>query len=228
MAADDPALTVRRNFPRPDPAHVQALTGIAVGWIVDAMGRQGAIDHRIRPLGRATAFTGVALTVKTRPRDNLAPWAAIGYAQAGDVMVIETGDFEGASVVGDVLLGIARNAGVVACVTDGMVRDIDGIDEVGIPVFARGLSPNSPFKDGPGEIGTAVVVGGMSVRSGDIVVGDKNGVAIVPREKAAEVVAALAGIAAKERQMDAAVQGGAKEAAWVQATIAARGVRLLD
>jgi 4-hydroxy-4-methyl-2-oxoglutarate aldolase len=75
MAAAEPALTVRRRFPRPDPAHVRALTGVAVGWIVDAMGRQGAIDHRIRPLSQATAFTGVALTVRSRARDNLAPYA---------------------------------------------------------------------------------------------------------------------------------------------------------
>jgi len=228
MAAAESALTVRKNFPRPDPALVRSLTGIAVGWIVDAMGRQGAIDHRIRPLTTATAFTGVALTVRTRARDNLAPWAAIAYAQPGDVMVIETGDYEQASVVGDVLLGIARNKGVIACVSDGMVRDIDGIDAVGIPVFARGLSPNSPFKDGPGEIGLAVVVGGQAVRSGDIVVGDKNGVVVVARERAAEVVAALAAVAAKEAQMDAAVRDGAIEASWVAATIAARGVRFVD
>ena len=103
-------------------------------------------------------------------------------------MVIETGDYEFASVVGDLLLGMARNKGLVACVTDGLVRDIDGIDKVGMPVFARGLSPNSPFKDGPGEIGLSVVIGGLAIHSGDILVGDKNGVAVVPRERAAEVV----------------------------------------
>jgi len=228
MAASEPALTVRRHFPRPDAEHVRALTGVPVGWVVDAMGRQGAIDHRIRALTLATTFTGVALTVRSRARDNLAPYAAIGHAQPGDVMVIETGDYEQASVVGDILLGIARNKGIVACVTDGMVRDIDGINEVGMPVFARGLSPNSPFKDGPGEIGLAVVIGGMTIHSGDILVADKNGVAVVPRERAAEVVANLRSVAAKEAQMDEVVRGGAKEADWLQATFAAKGVRFLD
>ncbi len=228
MAATEPALTVRRHFPRPDPAHVKALTGVPVGWVVDAMGRQGAIDHRIRPLTTATAFTGVALTVRSRARDNLAPYAAIGYAEPGDAMVIETGDYEQASVVGDILLGIARNKGIVACVTDGMVRDLDGLNEVGMPVFARGLSPNSPYKDGPGEIGLSVVVGRVAIESGDVLVGDKNGVAVVPRARVAEVVAALAGVARKEAQMDEAVRAGATEAAWVQATIAAKGVRFVD
>ena len=75
---------------------------------------------------------------------------------------------------------------MVACVTDGLVRDVDGIDAVGTPVFARGVSPNSPFKDGPGEIGLAVVVGGAAIESGDVIVGDKNGVAVVPRARVAD------------------------------------------
>lgn len=228
MAATEPALTIRRNFPRPRAEHVKALAGVPVGWVVDAMGRQGAIDYRIRPLTIKTAFAGVALAVRSRARDNLAPYAAIDYAQPGDVMVIETGDYEAASVVGDVLLGVARNKGVIACVTDGMVRDIDGIDEVGIPVFARGLSPNSPFKDGPGEIGLAVVVGGVRVASGDVVVGDKNGVAVVPRARVAEVVAALEAVGRKEAQMDAAVRAGATSADWLRANFEAKGARFVD
>ena len=228
MATAEPALTVRRAFPRPDAAHVRALTGVAVGWVVDAMGRQGAIDHRIRAISAAAAFTGVALAVRSRARDNLAAWAAIDHAQPGDVIVIETGDYEQASVVGDAWLGVAHNKGVVACVTDGLVRDVDGIDAVGIPVFARGVSPNSPFKDGPGEIGLAVVIGGTAIRSGDILVGDKNGVVVVPRERAAEVVARLAEVAAKEAAMDEAIRAGTKTATWVQSTIAAKGVRFVD
>ena len=207
---------------------MRALTGVAVGWVVDAMGRQGAIDHRIRPLTKATSFTGVALTVRSRARDNLAPYAAIGYAQAGDVMLIETGDYEQASVVGDILLGVARNKGIVACVTDGMVRDIDGIDEVGMPVFARGLSPNSPFKDGPGEIGLSVVIGGLTIHSGDIIVADKNGVVIVPRERRARSSPGLKDVAAKEAEMDGVVRSGASQADWLEATFAAQGVRFVD
>ena len=228
MAAAEPALTVRRVFPRPDPAHVRALTGVAVGWVVDAMGRQGALDHRIRPISVAAAFTGVALAVRSRARDNLAPWASIDYAEPGDVIVIETGDYEQASVIGDAWLGVAHNKGVVACVTDGLVRDVDGIAAVGIPVFARGVSPNSPFKDGPGEIGLSVVIGGLAVHSGDILVGDRNGVVVVPRERAAEIVARLADVAAKEAAMDEAIRARASSAAWVQATIAAKGVRFVD
>ena len=124
---------------------------------------------------------------------------------------------------------MARNKGVVACVTDGMVRDIDGIDAVGIPVFARGVSPNSPFKDGPGEIGLAVVIGGVADRSPATSWSATRTASPSCRASArAEVVAALAAVAAKEAEMDEAIRAGANEATWVQATIAAKGVRFVD
>ena len=87
---------------------------------------------------------------------------------------------------------MAKNQGVCALVTDGMVRDIDGLNAVGIPVFARGLSPNSPFKDGPGTIGLPISLGGVTVNAGDVVLGDQDGVVVVAREALESVLAALA------------------------------------
>lgn len=228
MAASPPALTVRRHHLRSEPALVARLAEAPTGWIVDANGRRGALDWRIRPLTRATRFCGVALTVRNRPRDNLAAYAALKYARPGDVLVIATEGYEEASVAGDVLVGMARNAGVVAIVTDGMVRDIDGIDAVGIPVFARGLTPNSPHKDGPGEIGVAVAIGGAIVAPGDIVAGGIDGVVVVARERAAEVAAGLDEVAAKEAKMDRWVRDGAKLPPWLDETLAGLGVREID
>lgn len=219
------ALTVRRNFPRPNGTLVDAFSKASPGWVVDANGRRGALDYRIRPLTHATKFAGVALTVRNRARDNLAPYAAIAYAKPGDVLVIADNYLE-ASVAGDVLLGMARNAGVVALVTDGLVRDIEGLNGVGIPVFACGLSPNSPHKDGPGEIGTKVSIGGVIVESGDIVVGDENGVVIVPREAAPRVAAAIREVAAKEASMDQWVKEGRKTPPWLDAVL--KDVQYLD
>ena len=91
------------------------------------------------------------------------------YAKPGDVLIVATNAYEEASVAGDVMLGMAKNKGVCALVTDGMVRDVDGLNAVGIPVFARGLSPNSPFKDGPGTIGLPISLGGVTVNAGDVV-----------------------------------------------------------
>ncbi|MCL4747428.1 MAG: hypothetical protein KJZ83_18735 [Burkholderiaceae bacterium] len=222
------SLTVSRAFARPDSVLVDALRDMSTGWVVDANGRRGALDYRIRPLTRAIRFIGVALTVRSRACDNLAPYAALLFARPGDVLVVATDAFEPAGLAGDVLLGMARNAGIVALVTDGMVRDIDGLNAVGIPVFARGLSPNSPQKDGPGEIGVPVTLGGMIVNPGDIVLGDQDGVVVVARDRAVAVAAALEEVGAKEARMDQWVRDGAKVPPWLDAALAEKGVHYLD
>jgi 4-hydroxy-4-methyl-2-oxoglutarate aldolase len=228
MASQPPALTIRKQFARPDPQHVTAFQGVQSGYVVDARGRKGALDHHIRPLSNNTAFCGVAVTVQTRPRDNLACWAALEVCQAGDVLVIACNAYEEASVVGDVFIAMARSNGVVACITDGMVRDIAGINDVGIPVFARGLTPNSPFKDGPGEIGLSIAIGGVTVDSGDIIVGDRDGLVVVPRGEAVDVLRELVAVRAKEAQMEEGVKAGQKSPPWLAAALQAKGVRYLD
>jgi 4-hydroxy-4-methyl-2-oxoglutarate aldolase len=226
--ANQAALTVRRNFARPSPELVQRLSEAPTGWIVDANGRMGAIDYRIRPLTRAVRFCGVALTVQSRGRDNLAPYAAIEYARPGDVAMVATGDYQEASVAGDIMVGMMRNQGIAALVTDGVVRDIDGLNAVGIPVCARGLSPNSPYKDGPGTVGLPITLGGVMIHPGDVVVGDVDGVVVVAREALESVVSALADVKAKEAKMDRMVADGARLPAGLAEIIAQKGVRLLD
>jgi 4-hydroxy-4-methyl-2-oxoglutarate aldolase len=228
MANNPPALTVRRNFPRPAEALVARLRAAPTGWVVDANGRRGALDHRIRPLTRAVRFCGVALTVHSRARDNLAPYAAIVFARPGDVLVVAADAYEEASVAGDILLGMAKNQGVAALVTDGMVRDIDGLNAVGIPVFARGLTPNSPYKDGPGEIGLPIALGAVTVFPGDVLVGDQDGIVVVAREALEAVAAALDEVKAKEAKMDQLVRQGTCVPPWLDAAFAEKGVRYLD
>ena len=226
--ANPPALTVRRNFPRPSENFVKRLSESPTGWVVDANGRRGALDYRVRPLTRAMRFCGVALTVQSRARDNLAPYAAIQYAKPGDVIIVATDAYEEASVVGDILLGMAKNRGVCALVTDGMVRDIDGLNAVGIPVFARGLSPNSPYKDGPGTIGLPISLAGVTVNAGDVITGDQDGVVVVAREALESVLSALADVKAKEHKMEALVAEGATFPPGMEELIAEKGVRFLD
>lgn len=226
--ANPVALTVRRNFSRPAENLVKKLSEAPTGWVVDANGRRGALDYRIRPLTNAKRFCGVALPVWTRARDNLTPYAAIQYAKPGDVMVISTDDYEPASVIGDILVGMAKNQGVIAFVTDGMVRDIDGLNAVGLPIFARGLSPNSPFKDGPGTIGLPISLAGVAVNAGDVVLGDQDGVVVVAREALESVVAALAEIKVKEEKMEKLVADGAKLPPGLAEIIAEKGVKYLD
>ncbi len=173
-------------------------------------------------------FTGVALTVNAGPRDNLAAWAAIEIARPGDVIVITTGEYRGCSVLGDIYVGMAKNAGVVAIVTDGAVRDLPGIEATGIPVFAMGVSPNSPWKNGPGNIGLPITIGGGIVDAGDILVGDQDGVVVVPRNKAGAVAENLKAVLAKEKQMDANVKAGKRLPDWMEEIKKDKGVRYID
>lgn len=207
---------------------VDAFRAIPTGVVVDAMGRRGALDHRIRPLTEAHRFCGVALTVWTVPRDNLAPYAALKFARPGDVLVVVTGGGTEASVFGDLALGMARNCGVAAVVTDGLVRDIDGLNRVGVPVFACGLSPNSPFKNGPGEIGGTVTLGGVAVSAGDIVLGDRDGVVVVSHDRAGSALEGTKTVLAKESQIENAIAGGLKLPAWLDSALAEKGAEYLD
>jgi 4-hydroxy-4-methyl-2-oxoglutarate aldolase len=110
---------------------------------------------------------------------------------------------------------MAKNAGIAAVITDGLVRDLDGIEDVGLPLFARGVSPNSPFKNGPGRIGLPVSLGGLAIESGDIVVGDRNGAVVVPHATIPAVLKELETVKKKEKEMDAAVTAGAKYPGWI-------------
>jgi 4-hydroxy-4-methyl-2-oxoglutarate aldolase len=228
MAGQEVALTIHRGFQRAAGNLVSGFAGTPTGNICDAQNRVGAIDYRIKPVGRSAAFAGVALTVHAGPRDNLAPWAAMEVAGPGDVIVIATGDHTAASVIGDVYVGMAKNAGVTAIVTDGVVRDVPGIEAAGIPVFARGVSPNSPWKNGPGSVGLPVVLGGVIVEAGDIVVGDTDGVVIVSRLRAAVVLEELKAVRKKEEQMEAAVKAGQIVPGWLAETLKTKGVKYLD
>jgi 4-hydroxy-4-methyl-2-oxoglutarate aldolase len=228
MAVMPPAITIRKTFSRPNSADVAALTGVQSGYVVDARGRKGALDHHIRPLTDNTAFCGVAVTVQTRPRDNLACWTALEACKPGDVLVIACNNYEEASVIGDVFVAMAKNNGIVGCVTDGMVRDIAGINEVGIPIFARGLTPNSPFKDGPGEIGLAVAIGGVTVTSGDVILGDRDGVVVVPQGEIGAVLHELNAVREKEAKMESGVKSGQKTPPWLAEALQSKGVRYID
>jgi 4-hydroxy-4-methyl-2-oxoglutarate aldolase len=222
------SLTIRRDWPRPPPELVARFRGTPTGFVVDALGRAGALGRDIRPVWDGGAFAGPALTVWTTPRDNLAPYAALRFAKPGDVVLVATGAAEGFSVLGDLVIGMMRNAGVAAVVTDGLVRDVAGIREVGIPVYARGVSPNSPFKRGPGGIGVPISLGGVVVAPGDLIVGDADGVVVVPTASLAEAERELAAVRAKEAEMDAAVRGGLGAPAWLDDVLAGPGVRWVE
>jgi 4-hydroxy-4-methyl-2-oxoglutarate aldolase len=209
MIKDPPLLTVRRNFERPSRDLLAKLAGAQTGHVVDALLGRGALDQAVKPVDPERAqFAGPALTCETGPSDNLAIAAAIAMATPGDVIVAASDAFTATAVVGDNLAAMAKNKGVVAIVIDGMARDSEGIVGVGLPVFARGITPNSCVRSGPGRVGLPIVCAGVAVQSGDVVLGDRDGVVIVPRADLADIVAKLADIRRAEEETQAKIRAG--------------------
>ena len=228
MIEDPPLLTVRREFARPSADKVSTFRGQQTGFVVDAMGGRGALDARVKPVGAVLPFCGVALPCEAGPADNLAPLAALDVAKRGDVIVCSADAFERTSVAGDLLLGMMKNRGIVAFVTDGYVRDIAGIRAVGLPCYAAGLTPNSPVRNGPGTVGLPAIVGGVAVGPGDIVIGDEDGVVVVPAARIDETIARLPAIREAEAALDAKVKAGLEVPDFLQKLIDARRFRELD
>jgi regulator of RNase E activity RraA len=159
------------------------------------------------------------VTCRSGPDDNLAIFAALDVVRPGDAIVAATDAFTTSAVAGDLLLGMARNCGAVAFVTDGLVRDAAGVRSVGLATFSRGVTPNSCVRNGPGTVGLPVSLGGVAVHPGDIVVGDADGVVVVPLGDAAWVVARLAEVRAAEAALEARVGDGLKVPDWVRAVL---------
>jgi 4-hydroxy-4-methyl-2-oxoglutarate aldolase len=211
MIEDPPLLKIRRSFARPGAEQIAAFAGVPTGNVVDAMNGSGALDKRIKPLARPSeCLVGVAVTCHAGPRDNLALFAALDVAQPGDVLVAASDGFTEAGITGDLLVGMAKNVGVTGLVTDGAIRDLVGVLDVGLPVYCAGVTPNSPARNGPGTVGLPVVIGGVHVISGDIIVGDADGIVVVPREMIDSVLKQLNGIRAAEADLEAKVKAGLK------------------
>jgi regulator of RNase E activity RraA len=216
------------DTPRPSEDLVSPFRGVPAGNVCDAMDRLGAMDYRIKPLDLASRMCGLALTVRTRPGDNLMVWKAIDVAQAGDVLVIGTYRFATTSAFGENVVKAAKAKGLAGIVCDGMCRDASGIRATGLPAFALGCVPSSPSKDGPGEIGGPISCGGISVHPGDLIVGDEDGVVVVPHSDLASVGARLAAIDAKETNMKADLAAGVLIPSWVDEVLAEKGCETVN
>jgi 4-hydroxy-4-methyl-2-oxoglutarate aldolase len=211
MIENAPTIQTGETARRPRPDQLAALKGVPTGNLVDALGGAGAMHYHVKPVvADQHAFCGPALVCDNGPADNLAVFAALEHLRNGDVVVAAAGGYTGCAITGDLLLGMARNSGAVAFVTDGCVRDIPGIRGVGIPCFAIGVTPNSPAKEGPGTVGIPVVVGGVAVATGDIVSGDQDGVVVIPFERIDACIERLARVRKAEAELEAKVKAGLK------------------
>lgn len=229
MIEDPPLLQIRRNFARPDAALLERFANVPTGHLVDAMDGRGALDYRVKPIDPDRAsFVGSAVTCLCAPGDNLAIVTALAVLQQGDAIVAATDSHSTLAVVGRRVSGMARNRGAVAIVTDGLARDTPGIRQNGVPVFCAGVTPNSAAASGPGTVGQPVVVGGVAVQSGDIVVGDVDGVVIVPLARAAEVLQRLEAVRAREADLAQKLAAGLGVPRRVTELLASPRVKFLD
>ena len=211
MIEDSPLLTLKRTTQRPAKDKVDALAKASTCVLVDCLGGRGALCQTVKAINPdAAGFAGVALTCDAGPADNLAVFGALHLSEPGDVIVIATGTFMATAVIGDMVAGMARNNGVHAIVTDGCVRDIEGTIDTGLPCYAAGVTPNSPARSGPGSAGFPITVAGMQVASGDVVVGDRDGVVVVPLDRIDEIIARIDDVLAAEAALDALVENGLK------------------
>jgi regulator of RNase E activity RraA len=184
-----PGFKIVKSYARADPALVEQFKGLAAANISDIQGRQNTFHARIKPIYQPMRhLCGTALTVKARPGDNLLATKAIHMAQPGDVLVISSEFDESLTVFGGVMATMAAAKGIAGVVTDGVVRDIAECRAADLPVYAIGVTPTGPTKNGVGQINTPITCGGVIVHPGDIIVGDEDGVVVVYREEAAAVL----------------------------------------
>ncbi|MEV8547347.1 RraA family protein [Streptomyces sp. NPDC051572] len=204
---------VRTGWERVDSQVLDQFREHSVANLGDALDRLNIVDGGIAPVWNGARAVGTALPVLTVAGDNKAVIAALEHIRPGDILVINAFGFEGRAIIGDNLAQRFDVFGAVGAVVDGYVRDGAIIEQLGIPVFARGLTPAGPFKNGPGTIGESVAIGGVVVEPGDIVVADADGVIVIPPHRAEEALAAVKEIVAREADLDAEVETLRRKAA---------------
>lgn len=196
---------------------IARLRDLPSSVVSDQLGRTGEIAG-VSPLGRdgSAKLAGRAFTVRTRPGDNLAVHMAVEFVSPGDVLVVDAAGSTERAVAGEILCRHAASKGVAGLVVHGLVRDSGELASGPIPVFALGASHLGPFKDGPGELRGAIAPGGCVVRQGDAIVGDADGVAVIPHERVAEVLEAGERAAAREEELIARADAGQTDTSWLR------------
>ncbi|PZW44911.1 RraA family protein [Humitalea rosea] len=210
------------------PELVERFRTLPVANVSDSMSRLTAAGPRLRPMHTAGVLAGPALTVRTRPGDNLMLHKAIDMAEPGDVIVVDGGGDLTNSLMGEMMLAHAIKRGVAGFVVNGSIRDADAIRVTNLPLFAAGVSHRGPYKNGPGEINVVIAIDGMTIAPGDLVLGDADGVLAVGYDDAEAVCkAATAKHAAETRQM-AEIEAGTSDREWVNVSLRQLGCSGLD
>lgn len=224
----NPGFRIKKSFTRPDEWLVSQFRGIPVANIGDNMNRISCMHSRVRPMN-AALLLGSALTVKVRAGDNLLFHKAIDMAMPGDIIVIDAQNEQSYAIFGELMVKWLRRRGITGVVVDGCIRDCDAIRQMtNIAVFATGITPNGPLKEGGGEINFPVMCGGLVVNPGDIVIGDPDGIVVVAPADAPDVLAKARAQKIEEAKAMSEIENFAWDRFWVDAVLKAKGCEFVE
>ena len=179
---------VREKIERPKESIVKGFADMPTSIVSDVMNRMNVMHAAIKPVQKNVHMAGTAVTIKTMVGDNLATHHGIYHAQAGDVLVVDARGCMEASVWGFLQTTAALCRGLSGIVIDGTIRDVSEIRDSRLPLFCKGATPAGPHKGWGGSINEQIQCGGVPVNPGDIIIGDDDGVVVVPRESAKDIL----------------------------------------
>ena len=215
---------INLNITRVSPEQVKQAAEFQAAILADVAGRRGTLHGRVKPVAATMKVAGPAITVEVRPGDNLAVHAALAIAQPGDVIVVDGKGDISCALIGEIMTTQAKASGIAGIIIDGAVRDADALSENGFPVFSAGLNPCGPTKSIAGRVNFPISVAGAAIQPGDLIVGDVDGVVVLPRE----AVPALLELAQKkldgETKRIAAIRNGDVRAPWLENALRAAGM----
>lgn len=187
---------------------IRQLSQFSAATVHEALGRIGSVDHEIKPITRGMKVCGPAVTVGNHVGDNVMLHKAIISAQEGDVIVAATGSYKQAGAWGDIMSTACMARGIAGFATDGGVRDIADITRMGFSVFSRSVCINGTVKATLGTLNEPISFGGVVVNPGDIILGDDDGVVVIPRNRLEEAVKKSAEREEKEEVMRQNLKSG--------------------
>lgn len=215
----------------PDKKLIESFSKLPSATIDDCMSRNAGMNARIKLMSKPNKIMcGPALTVKARSGDNLAVQAALNYAKSGDIIVVSTdGEYYSRAIVGEVMLTYAKYQDQLGgIVIDGPIRDIDSLKNFDMPIYATGTTPEGPYTEGPGEVNVPVTVGDRSINPGDIIVGDEDGVVVIPREDAEDLLPKAQAYDQKDAARVHQNQTSGEDRSFVEQALKNKGFEIID